>query len=74
MDMPARTPGEPVPSGLRLVGRVVAHHDMGIKIGRNGGLDVIQERAEFRAAVAPVAVSDDRAGGGVESREERGVP
>ena len=43
MDMPARTPGEPVADRLRLVGRVVVHDDVDVEVGRNVGLDVIQE-------------------------------
>ena len=72
MDMPARTPGEPVADRLRLVGRIVVHDDVELEIGRNVGLDVIQELPELSAAVAPVALSDDRPGGDVEGGEQRG--
>ena len=74
MDMPARTPGEPVADRLRLVGRVVVHDDVDVEVGRNVGLDVIQELPELRAAVAPVALSDDRPGGDVEGGDSEVVP
>ena len=72
MNMPARTPGEPVADRLRLVRRVVVHDDMDVEIGRNVGLDMIQELPELRAAMAPVALSDDRPGGDIEGGEQRG--
>ena len=72
VNMPARTPGEPVADRLRLVGRVVVHDDVDLEVGRHVGLDVIQELAELRAAVAPVALSDDLACGDVKGCEQRG--
>lgn len=72
MDMPGRTPGKPVADGLRLAGRFAAHHDVNLETGRKVGLDGIQESAERGAATAPVALSDDRAGGNVESCDPRG--
>ena len=72
MNMPARSPGEPVADRLRLVGRVVVHDDVDLEVGRHVGLDVIQELAELHAAVAPIALSDDLACGDVKGCEERG--
>ena len=54
------------------MGRVVVHDDVDLKVGRLVSLDVIQELAELRAAVAPVALSDDLACGDVKRGEGRG--
>ena len=45
---------------------------MDVEIGRNVGLDMIQELPELRAAMAPVALPDDRPGGDIEGGEQRG--
>ena len=53
-------------SGFRLAGRVVVHVDIG------GNVGVVEELAEFLAAVAAEALADHLAGGDVEGREQRG--
>ena len=60
--MPARAAGEPVADHVRLVSGVVVHDDMTVEVIGHGLLDLVEELAEFRAAVAAVASADDLAG------------
>ena len=55
-------------SGFRLVGRVVVHVD--VEVG--GNVVVVEELAEFLAAVTAEALADYLAGSNVEGREQRG--
>ena len=54
------------------MGRVVVHDDVDIEIGGNVGFYVVEELAEFLAAVTAEAPADHLAGGDVEGREQRG--
>ena len=72
VNMPAWSPSEPVANHLGLVGRGVVHDDVNLEVARHVGLYVIQEPAELGAAMAPVALSDDLAGGNVKGSEQRG--
>ena len=67
--MPAA--GKPVPDLLRLVRRVVVHHQMYVQPFGYPRLDLLEEGKELRGAVAPTALPDHRPGGDVERGEER---
>ena len=46
---------------------------MDIEVGRDVGLDVLEKLPELLAAVAPVALSDELSGRGVEGGEQRAL-
>ena len=52
MNMPARTPDKAISDRLRLAGGAVVHDEVDLEVGRQVGLDVIQELAEFGGALA----------------------
>ena len=54
------------------MGRSIVHDDVDVEAGWHVGLDVIEEPADVRGAVAPVALSDDVARGDVKGCEQRG--
>src|SRR3972149_12091778 len=56
----------------RLVGAVVVEDQMDVEIGRDIGVDRVEEGAELLGPVALVTLADDLAGRHVQGREERG--
>ena len=70
MDVPSRPLGEPVSDSLGLVGGYVVHDDVDVEVAENAGFDDVQEGAELARPIASEAFADDRAGGGVKSREQ----
>jgi hypothetical protein len=63
--MVPRTPQEPRPNFLGLVGGIVIQHQMDGKMGRNVAIDLIQEFAELHGAMAWPALADHRSRGDV---------
>ena len=72
MHVIARVAGEPSLDGRRLVSGVIVEHQMDVKIGRHGLLDLDEEVAEFDRAMTLVAAADDPASGNVQGGEQRG--
>ncbi len=71
MDVPVLAVGKPVPDLLRLVCRVVVHHQMHVQPFGHCRLDLPEEGKELLGAVTPAALPDHRPGGDVERGEER---
>ncbi len=65
VNVEARMTGEPVLDGRRLVGAVVVHHQVDVEYLRHARINGAQELQELAAAVAPVRLADDSAGGDV---------
>ena len=71
VDVPAGALGEPVADQLGLVGAGVVDDEMDVEIGRNVGLDGVEELAELPGAMAGEALADDLADLHVERGEQR---
>src|SRR3979411_937966 len=52
MHMPARSAYEPIADQRRLVGCVIVDDQVHVEIGRDGGLDLVEEFAELDGAMA----------------------
>lgn len=70
--MPARTLDQSVADQPGLVGRVVVHHQMDVRIGRNTRLDEVEKAVEFGHAVTRIAFADNPAGRDIERSEQAG--
>jgi hypothetical protein len=69
--MVAGMAGQPAMNQGRFMSSIVIHHDMNIKVGRNGFIDPIEELPELYGAVVLMAFSQDLISLGVESSEKR---
>ena len=67
-----RPPRQPRLDQFGFVGGVVIHDDMDIEIGGHAGVDFLQKRQKFLGSVALVTLADDKAGGNIQGREQRG--
>jgi hypothetical protein len=62
--------GEPGLDGRRLVGAVVVHDQVNVELRRHALLDGAQELQELAAAMPPMQLADDLAGGQIQRREQ----
>ena len=76
MDVEARSGREPGPHFRMLVGRIVVHDEMGVEIGRDHGVDMLQEVQELLVAMTLSALCDHLTVGDIERSEQcgRSVP
>lgn len=70
VDMPARSPGEPVTDALGLMGAGVVDDEMHFEAGRDLRFDGVEELAELQRAMAPEAAADHPADLHVECGEQ----
>ena len=72
VDVPVLTPRHPGLDRYGLVGGVVVHDDADVQPLGDAPVDLLQEVGELPGPVAPVALADDEASGGIEGGEQRG--
>jgi hypothetical protein len=60
MQVEAGTLDQPVVHQPGLVGGGVVEHEVDVEVGRNGGLDLVQERPELERAVPPFAPGSEK--------------
>lgn len=71
IDVEMRMTGNPISGLWRLVRAVVVHQLMDVEIGQNVGFDSAEKGQKPTAAVAPVQLPDDLAGGDIERSKQR---
>jgi hypothetical protein len=71
VDVPSRALCQPIADELGLVGGVIVHDEVNLKVGRHIGFDPVEELAKLSGPVLWVTVTDDAARGDVEGSKQR---